>query len=602
MSTIDDTIVMQNKVYGQPYMPTDFPQLIFVIRYHLFVFKTNIQNQLKNAYANNYGNGNNHWAILRDLFIAYVIYTYLLRIITLVRGYGVVKSFSILIAKINKAIFQIVLSIPPLKYKVEEELKKTSTKIEVELMKNNDNLLQFPTLPEKGFDPERIAQELDNLQDLKHSDWANGRVSGAVYHGGQDLLDLQSEAYHKYSVANQLHPDVFPGVRKMEAEVVAMVLKIFNAPTTGCGSTTSGGTESLLLAGLSAREYGRYYKGITRPEIIAPVTVHAGIEKACFYFGMKLHKVDLDPITYQVDIKKVKKLINRNTVLLVGSAPNYPHGIIDDIESLSKLAVKSNVLLHVDACLGSFIVSFLEKSKVHDLDSIPLFDFRLPGVTSISCDTHKYGFAPKGSSIIMYRNSKIRERQYYVLSDWTGGMYGSPTLAGSRPGALMVGCWATLVTIGEDGYTKSCRDIVSTSMKLKYTLQGNEILSQYLKVIGNPIGSVISFKVKEGVNELNIYELGDLLNDKGWHFASLQKPAALHFALTRLTVPIIDELIHDLIESTKSIVEEYKKHDHTGEKKKEGDTAALYGVAGSVTTTGVADKLIIAFLDTLYKV
>ncbi|RLV94982.1 Sphingosine-1-phosphate lyase [Spathaspora sp. JA1] len=527
--------------------------------------------------------------LLRDLIIVYFLYNKFTDIITFIWGYGITGSIKKLWRFINAFTFSYLLKLPPLRNKVEKELTASISHIEEVLMKNDKELLQFPKLPDQGYGKESIVQELDKLQNLKHSDWNNGRVSGAVYHGGQELLELQSEAYHKYAVANQLHPDVFPGVRKMEAEVVSMVLDIFNAPETGCGSTTSGGTESLLLTGLAAREYGRRYKGITRPEIIAPVTIHAGIDKACFYFGMTLHKVDLDPVTYQVDISKVKRLINKNTVLLVGSAPNYPHGIIDDIEELSKLAVRYNIPLHVDACLGSFIVSFLERSKVHGDRILPKFDFRLPGVTSISCDTHKYGFAPKGSSIIMYRNSKLRECQYYISSGWTGGMYGSPTLAGSRPGALMVGCWATLVNFGKQGYEDSCRNIVQASMKLKAALQNDVTLSNYLEIIGDPIASVISFKVKETeTNNINIYELGDLLNGLGWHFSALQNPAGLHFAITKLTIPVIDDLVADLVKSTKEAVGKRKSN-----PKITGDTAAMYGVAGSVQTSGVADRLIL---------
>lgn len=535
--------------------------------------------------------------LIRDLTFIYIVYSYFTRILRRVRGYGPVGSLKRLYTKTSVAISSRVMSLPFIRNKIDKELNSTIKMIERELMKNSDDLQQFKELPLHGLSHDDVSSELVKLQDLKHSDWTNGRVSGAVYHGGDTLLKLQLEAYHQYSVANQLHPDVFPGVRKMEAEVVAMVLEIFNAPDGACGSTTSGGTESLLLTGLAAREYGRKYKGIVKPEVIAPVTIHAGIEKACYYFGMKLHKVDLDPKTFQVNLSKVRKLINKNTVLLCGSAPNYPHGIIDDIEGLSKLAVKYKIPLHVDACLGSFIVSFLESSKVHGDKKLPLFDFRLPGVTSISCDTHKYGFAPKGSSIIMYRSPKLRECQYYISSDWTGGMYGSPTLAGSRPGALMVGCWATLVNIGKDGYRQSCFDIVLTMLKVKKAIEKDSTLSEYLEIIGNPIGSVVSFKVKTSKKkELSIYELGDLLTKKGWHFATLQNPAALHFAFTRLTTPVVDELIDDLVGCTKEAIELTKK---TG--KKQSDTAALYGIAGSVHTAGLADKIIVAFLDTLYK-
>ncbi|KAI5952890.1 DPL1 [Candida jiufengensis] len=577
-------------VFSWPNSIDEIPQALWTLRHQIKLYVL-----IKYFSANDKVWGS--FFLVRDLFIIYFIYSKLFEILTTIWGYGLFGSINKLYRSISSYISPKILSLPFIKSKIAKELNNTITKIEKEIIKNSDDLKQFKELPTNGLSADVVESELIKLQNLKHSDWNNGRVSGAVYHGGNELLKLQSEAYNQYSVANQLHPDVFPGVRKMEAEVVAMVLDIFNAPKTGCGSTTSGGTESLLLTGLAAREFGRRVKGITKPEVIAPITIHAGIEKACYYFGMKLHKVNVDPKTYKVDIKKVKRLINSNTVLLCGSAPNYPHGIIDDIEELSKLAVKYNIPLHVDACLGSFIVSFLESSKVHGDRKLPLFDFRLPGVTSISCDTHKYGFAPKGSSIIMYRSPELRKYQYYISSDWTGGMYGSPTLAGSRPGALMVGCWATLVNIGKDGYRESCYSIVSATMQLKKEIEKNPILSKYLEVIGDPLGSVIAFKVKSSQQKnLSIYELSDLLSKKGWHFATLQNPAALHFALTRLTVPVLDELIADLVSSTEEAIELTHKHG-----SKTGDTAAMYGIAGSIHTAGIADRVIVAFLDTLYK-
>lgn len=579
------------KYYAQPYLPLDFSLLVYVLNLHSRRLFLETKTSLENYY---WGHSYPFLAIGRDLLVLCLLYGFLSRAFTSIYGYGVVRCVQMVFKDIAKRFFAVFMALPPIRNKVNKEFNKTVTMMQGEIMKNDESLLQFPELPAKGLHSDVVVQEIDVVQQvLTHNSWANGRVSGAVYHGGEELLKLQLIAYEKYSVANQLHPDVFPGIRKMEAEVVAMVLKLFNAPELGCGSTTSGGTESLLLTGLAAREYGRRYKGISAPEVIAPVTIHAGIEKACYYFKMKLHKVDLDPKTYQVNIAKVKRLINKNTVLLVGSAPNYPHGIIDDIGALSKLAVQHDIPLHVDACLGSFIVSFLEKSQVHGEREIPKFDFRLPGVTSISCDTHKYGFAPKGSSIIMYRSPKLRECQYYVLSDWTGGMYGSPTLAGSRPGALMAGCWATLVHIGEAGYAESCFSIVSASMRLKNAIGENPVLSKQLEVLGDPIGSVLAFKVKDR-GTINIYQLSDAMAKLGWHLATLQHPAALHFALTRLTVPVVDELIADLV----ATVEDLEKVGGTGPV---GDTAALYGVAGSVSTAGVADRLIVAFLDTLYK-
>ncbi|XDT20246.1 Pyridoxal-dependent decarboxylase conserved domain [Nakaseomyces glabratus] len=525
--------------------------------------------------------------ILKDYVFLIVLYKFVKKIYYYLAGYGLLKSMQLLYKSVANWIFQRLLESPLLRGSVNKEVSKAVAGMEKELIKNDDQLADFEVLPKEGLSSESINSELDKLNSiLPHTSWEQGRVSGAVYHGGKELIKLQSEAFEKYCVANQLHPDVFPAVRKMEAEVVSMTLKMFNAPETGCGTTTSGGTESLLLACLSAKVYGLKHRGITEPEMIVPVTAHAGFDKAAYYFGIKIHHVDLDPVTYKVDLKKVKRLINGNTVLLAGSAPNFPHGIVDDIEGLGKLAQKYKIPLHVDCCLGSFIIAFMEKAGFNDIGS---FDFRVPGVTSISCDTHKYGFAPKGSSVIMYRNSELRKHQYYVDSKWTGGLYGSPTLAGSRPGALVVGCWSTMIHMGESGYKDSCTRIVSTARKLKDHIRNK--LPQ-LEVLGDPKLSVVSFSS----NKLNIYELADRLAKSGWHLNALQKPAALHLAITTLSVPTIDTFIETLTEAV-----EQMSADPTSTPSTEG-TSALYGVAGSVKTTGVADKLITAFLDTLYKV
>jgi sphinganine-1-phosphate aldolase len=476
-----------------------------------------------------------------------------------------------------------VLSLPPLKSKVDKEIEETMIKMEQSLIKSSPDVGNFHEIPHKGLPGSKISEYLESLSQIEHSEWENGKVSGAVYHGGQDVIDIQAEAFKIFCVANQLHPDVFPGVRKMEAEVVNMVLKLFNAPEGGVGGTTSGGTESLLLACLSAKVHGYRKRGVTQPEMVIPVTAHAGFDKASYYFGIKLHHVPLDPITYKVDVNKMENFINRNTVLLAGSAPNFPHGIIDDIGNIGALGEKYGIPVHVDCCLGSFIVSYMSKAGYQ----LPPFDFRVQGVTSISCDTHKYGFAPKGSSIIMYRDHELRAAQYYINPDWVGGLYGSPTLAGSRPGALMVGCWATILKIGDDGYTQSCKEIVGAARQLK-----RRIIEEIpeLTILGDPLASVISFKS----DVINIYELSDLLSKDGWHLSTLQKPAALHLAVTKPSVKSIDLLVQALKDSLKQL-----KHDGGAVKS---DTAALYGVAGSVRTTGVVDKLVEGFLDTLYKV
>ncbi|KAL3231177.1 Sphingosine-1-phosphate lyase [Nakaseomyces bracarensis] len=525
--------------------------------------------------------------IIKDYLFVLFFYKLLNRIYVHLRGHGLFGSIAKLYNDVSSWTFQQLLGSFLMRGTVEREVNKALSGLEAELIKNDDKIMDFGELPEQGLSSQKINDELDKLKEvLPHTSWEEGKVSGAVYHGGTDLIKLQSQAFEKFCVANQLHPDVFPAVRKMEAEVVAMTLKAFNAPTdTGCGTTTSGGTESLLLACLSAKMYAYHHRGITKPEMVIPVTAHAGFDKAGYYFGIKIHHVDLDPVTYKVDLKKLERLINKNTVLIAGSAPNFPHGIADDIEGLGKIATKHKIPLHVDCCLGSFIVAFMSKAGFE----MPSFDFRVPGVTSISCDTHKYGFAPKGSSVIMYRNSDLRMHQYYVDSKWTGGLYGSPTLAGSRPGALVVGCWATMIHMGESGYTDSCKQIVGTARKLKAHIR--EKIPE-LEILGDPQLSVLSFRS----DKFNIYDLADKLSKKGWHLNALQKPAALHLAITTLSVPTIDTFIEVLTETVHEMA-----NNPASQAKSAESTSALYGVAGSIKTSGVADKLIVGFLDTLYK-
>jgi sphinganine-1-phosphate aldolase len=293
----------------------------------------------------------------------------------------------------------------------------------------------------------------------------------------------------------------------------------------------------------------------------------------------------------------VSRLINSNTVLLVGSAPNFPHGIIDDISALSRLALKRNIPLHVDCCLGSFLVPFLDKAGFET----ELFDFRLKGVTSISCDTHKYGFAPKGNSTVLYRTSALRTYQYFISPDWSGGVYASPSIAGSRPGALIAGCWASLMNVGETGYIEACHTIVGAAKKIIGAIQENPGLNSDLQIMGRPLVSVVAFTSKT----LNTYDIADAMSAKGWHLNALQSPPAIHVAVTLPIAKVWEKLVADL----EAVVEAEKEKERVrvaegkGAKGKAmGDSAALYGVAGSLPNKSVVVDLAAGFLDTLYKV
>jgi sphinganine-1-phosphate aldolase len=347
---------------------------------------------------------------------------------------------------------------------------------------------------------------------------------------------------------------------------------------------------------------------VTNPEIIVPSTAHAAFHKAASYFNIKIHVVACPAPSYRVSVPRVRRLINPNTIMLVGSAPNYPHGIVDDIPALSRLALSFNggIPLHVDCCLGSFLLPFLSSAGFPaPFAESGGFDFKVPGVTSISIDTHKYGFAPKGNSVILYRNKQLRQSQYFICPDWSGGVYGSPSMAGSRPGALIAGCWASMMSVGEAGYIDSCHKIVGTRITIQNAINEHETLKSSLRVLGEPSVSVVAFESKDP--DVDVYDLSDGMSSRGWHLNALQDPPGIHVAVT---LPMtkgeaVEELINDLVESVKVEKEKAEEMRRNGAglqgEKKRGNAGALYGVAGKIPDKSVVERLVVGFLDTLYK-
>ncbi|OJD31898.1 sphingosine-1-phosphate lyase [Diplodia corticola] len=512
------------------------------------------------------------------------------------KGRGIIGSTVDFYVATRRILYGYFLRLPGVRTKVQSQVSEAITKLEQKLVPTGPGVDRHVRLPQEGWGEDRVREELTKLSDMAHTRWEDGRVSGAVYHGGDELVKLQTEAFGKFTVSNPIHPDVFPAVRKMEAEVVAMVLSLFNAPEDAAGCSTSGGTESILMACLSARNKAYAERGVTEPEMILPETAHTAFRKAGEYFKIKVHLVACKAPAYKVDLRGVSRLVNPNTVLLIGSAPNFPHGIIDDISGLSRIAQRKHIPLHVDCCLGSFLVPYLEKAGFET----ELFDFRLKGVTSISCDTHKYGFAPKGNSTVLYRTDALRSYQYFISPDWSGGVYASPSIAGSRPGALIAGCWASLMAQGESGYVSACHKIVGAAKRIEGELRGNPALAADLKVIGKPLVSVVAFTS----NVLDIYDIADGMSARGWHLNALQNPPAIHVAVTLPIVAAADQLIADLVDVVEGVREAERKRLAEGKGVKgavKGDAAALYGVAGSLPNKSVVVELAKGFLDTLYK-
>ncbi|PAV18522.1 PLP-dependent transferase [Pyrrhoderma noxium] len=524
----------------------------------------------------------------KTVLFVWVVLTQTIKAQRHLRARGVRRSLSDFWTWACQRVLLLALRLPSTKKKVDQQIGDAQLKIENSLVPKGPNVVRHLALPAEGHTPEWITEEMDKMDAEweKHANWKGGKLSGAVYHGGEDMEKVIVDAFKKYCVSNPLHPDAFPAVRKMEAEIVAMCLRMYNNPD-GAGTTTSGGTESIIMAVKTHRDWARATKGITEPEMVVPESAHAAFDKAAAYLKIKLHTIPVDFESRKVNLTRLKRAINANTIMIVGSAINFPDGCMDDIPALSEIAKKHNIGLHVDCCLGSFIVPFLDKAGF----PCDIFDFRLEGVTSISCDTHKYGFAPKGSSVIMYRNAELRRYQYYVSTNWPGGVYGSPSMAGSRPGSLIAGTWAALQYMGHDGYLASCKAIVGAAQTIARAVT-EEIPELY--VLGKPPASCVAFASKHP--RVNVLAVGDRMSARGWHLNGLQKPAGLHIACTRLTVPVVDHFIADL----KDCVLEVKNS--SPKDGEEGNMVALYGLGNSSAVGPVmVEKLATAFLDAMYK-
>ena len=439
-------------------------------------------------------------------------------------------------------------------------------------------------LPESGIDRKDILNELKKITSLEEKRWKEGLVSGAVYHGDSEHIDFLNEVYAMQSQSNPLHSDLFPSASKFESEIVSMTAQILGADKTDdevCGVVTSGGTESILLAMKTYRDRAREVNGIRRPNIVIPVTAHAAFDKAGEYFKIKVKRVPIDN-NYQAIVNAVRKAANGNTICIVGSAPHFPQGIVDPIKVMSEIARERGICFHVDACLGGFVLPWAEKLGY----PVPEFDFRLPGVTSISADTHKFGYAAKGTSVVLYRTPEIRRYQYYTISDWPGGLYFSPTFAGSRPGALSAACWAAMISIGEKGYLESVKKILETAEVIK---QGICEISE-LKLMGDPLW-VIAFESKN----LDIYKVMDQMTQKGWSLNGLHKPACVHICITlrHTQAGVSERFLADLKESVNFVKEN---------PSESGGMAPVYGMAASLPFRGVIRDFLKRYLDMYYKV
>jgi glutamate/tyrosine decarboxylase-like PLP-dependent enzyme len=370
----------------------------------------------------------------------------------------------------------------------------------------------------------------------RDANWRAGKTWSLVYHAGDQVSELLKEAYTMFFSENGLNPMAFPSLKTFEAEVLAMTADLLGGGEETAGSMTSGGTESILMAVKTAREWAKAKdSAITAPEMILPVTAHPAFEKAAHYFGVKPIHIPVLP-DYRADLEAARAAIKPSTILMVGSAPSYPQGVVDPISDLAQIASEHDLLFRVDACVGGFMLPFVRKLGY----PVPDFDFGVSGVTSVSVDLHKYAYAAKGASVILYRNKALRRHQFFVSTDWSGGIYASPTMAGTRPGGSIAAAWAVMNHLGEEGYLAIADTVMKTVRKLREGIDAIEGIS----ILGDPAMSILAI----GSSRLNVYEVGDELTLRGWHMDRQQYPPSLHLTVTHAHAQVAEQFLHDLEE------------------------------------------------------
>tara|TARA_B100001093_G_C26752207_1_gene981677 strand:- start:29 stop:1447 length:1419 start_codon:yes stop_codon:yes gene_type:complete len=385
------------------------------------------------------------------------------------------------------------------------------------------------------------------MESSMHSDidWKSGKTFGAVYYPGEKYSKAISNAYIKYMHENAFDPQLFSSILTMENELVQQTASLFSSNQKLFGNLTSGGTESIFLSLVSAKNWSTKHRNIKNPEVILSSSAHPAFLKAMNFLSIKPVIVSTKK-DFNLNINGFKQAINQNTILLVGSAPAYPTGMIDPISELSNLALENKLLLHIDACIGGFLLSYLKKCNYN----IPLFDFNLEGVSSLSVDLHKYAYAPKGASVLLYKDDELRKKQFSVYPNWEGGIYGSTSFLGTKPGGIVAATWFALNHIGENGYIQLTQKTMSATKVIYDFIQKAEDLT----LIGNPTMSLIAFQSEK----YDIYHIADELSNLGWYIGRLQNPRGIHLVVSQIHADgAAENFINDL-QSVLKILSESK--------------------------------------------
>ncbi|MEZ5279616.1 MAG: aspartate aminotransferase family protein [Acidimicrobiales bacterium] len=391
----------------------------------------------------------------------------------------------------------------------------------------------------QGRPVEAVIADLEAKRD-RDVRWADGKAFGMVYDGGPGVHEVARLAAEMYLHENALNTKAFPSLGEIQSEVVGWTASLLNGPETAAGFLTSGGTESILCGVKAARERGRIERGITTPEMVVSSSTHAAFHKAAHLFGIKIRKVDVAD-DWTADVSAMAEHINDNTVLVVGSAPQYPQGVVDDIPAIAALAAEAGANCHVDACMGGFVLPFAEMLG----REVPPWDFRVEGVTSISADVHKLGYAPKGVSVILHRTKELRRYQTFLFDDWLGGFYGSPNLQGTRSGLPMAAAWAVMSHLGIDGYVDLTRTVLANADAMRAGIADID----GVRVLGDGKFQLIAMSYEPSdPTPIDMFALGDALERRGWFHDRQGPPDSLHSTVSNSNTGVIDQYLSDLAE------------------------------------------------------
>lgn len=387
---------------------------------------------------------------------------------------------------------------------------------------------------ETGTPADEVLAELGERQSAE-PDVHAGRLFGLVYPSGRpDVEELVVEVNRRYLFGNALNPYRFPKLAELETEVVGSVASLLNRPPgqRQAGTMTSGGTESILLSMLVHRQRARA-RGIERPQVLAAVSAHPAYAKAAHYFDLELVQIPLDE-HFRADVGAARAALTDRTAVVVASAFSYPYGIMDPVEELAALAAEAGAGCHVDACIGAFVLPFLERLG-HD---VPPFDFLVPGVTTISADVHKYGYVPKGASLVLHRDDDWLDHQLFLYDRWGSGLYGSGAIAGARPASPVACSWAVIRYLGAEGYTEIMRGLMDVTAKVRAAVDEMD----GVEIVGDPIGPVLALRS----DSVDLHAVGDAMDDKGWFLNRNTDPRGLHLMLSPGHAAVVDALLEDL--------------------------------------------------------